>query len=316
MKYLNLFEEYNQYYTIADTNQNPIGNNKMKDIDQKDIDYIKKGLGINTKKDIVSCSVAEDLLCDTYIFFYNNLGELGNSNQMSNTNWIKRVRVLSYTDEWFKVSIDYKECLISIEKTKAANNPEHYWCDQVDGVIECVKDAINKDVYHRYISEKLDINKLPVVNMKLFEEYNPYYQEITTDEYCDAFDSIPNRNYVKSSHFTDAEIKILKSISGVNVDVGGFTAEIRYMGSPSMLFVKNYDKEVWHFPQMSKEETSLLWMIIDKLEDEWFYVYVNNYEKAYSSDRQEEEISRQLYKCDQFDGLMKLIEDKKKELSI
>jgi len=174
----------------------------------------------------------------------------------------------------------------------------------------------NHTINNRYISEKLDINKLPVVNMKLFEEYNPYYQEITTDEYVDAFDSVPNRNYVKSSHFTDAEIKILKSISGVNVDVGGFTAEISYMGSPSMLFVKNYDKEVWHFPQMSKEKTSLLWMIIDKLEDEWFYVYVNNYEKAYSSDRQEEEISRQLYKCDQFDGLMKLIEDKKKELSI
>ena len=84
-----------------------------------------------------------------YVFYYNHLGEVGNPNEMSVSRLFRCVKVLSYTDEWFYVMIDDKK----------------YWCDQVDGVIQCVKDSINREVYDRYIKE----------NNQYYKQVDNYY---------------------------------------------------------------------------------------------------------------------------------------------
>lgn len=103
--------------------------------------------------------------------------------------------------------------------------------------------------------------------IKLFEEYNQYYTEITSDEYF-SVDTVD-----KTDNFTDKEMDEI----------------VKFLGR------KNYNTKnlTWY----ATDDIPLIEII--KLKDEWFLVY-NTYDDDTPKQR--------MYKCDQFEGLMKLLD--------
>ena len=115
--------------------------------------------------------------------------------------------------------------------------------------------------------------------IKLFEEYNQYYTKIDEDEYNLVWDTMEILSFTKN------EIKSIKSLLPNNI----------------VKEDKNDDEELFIYTLKKK-----IWMRLYKASDEWYYV------KSFGLRR----THQQWYKCDQFDGLLRLIEDKKKDLSI
>jgi glucan-binding YG repeat protein len=127
--------------------------------------------------------------------------------------------------------------------------------------------------------------------IKLFEEYSQYYTEIDEDE----MNSLEKSGDVD---FTKDEVTKIKS---------NLTPKLK-----TWIVDGNYI-EINFFPK-SDDHAGINWIIINKIKDEWFYVTLNLYyfykngAVNYNSD--------EYYKCDQFDGLLQFIEDKKKDLPI
>ncbi len=112
--------------------------------------------------------------------------------------------------------------------------------------------------------------------IKLFEEYNQYYQEIDRREYCLNRDDDERRDF-----FNREEYMILSKIDGIDfVDVIYVDSDIDFMQ------IKG-----------GKNQFSII-----KCKDEWYYTEIwLNYSRPGRSFR--------YYKCDQWEGLLKLIED-------
>ena len=121
--------------------------------------------------------------------------------------------------------------------------------------------------------------------IKLFEEYNQYYTKIDYQEYIQ-----PEYLNQFSEEETNSIHKLLnhrlKMIDkGYNVDI---------MISDDSFHDITYLKDS-KFIKWEK------WMSIDKSPDEWYYVYVLVPDLEF-------------YKCDQLEGLLQFIQDKKEKI--
>ena len=136
--------------------------------------------------------------------------------------------------------------------------------------------------------------------IKLFEDYNQYYTEIDWLEYkknCGYLSDSTSCHQLNYLVFIKDEIDQLKKLmpnnkieinSLMNMDTNQYRLTIYY---PNKIY---------------------LCMSLDKMEDEWFYVEERN-SYAYMDAKLNINPHTQYYKCDQFEGLLKLIEDKKKD---
>ena len=106
-----------------------------------------------------------------------------------------------------------------------------------------------------------------MTEIKLFEEYNTYYTQLSYDEWSEL--------KIQRDHFTESELSILKSLPK-----SVFLSKVS-IGSITLKFEVGCR------------------LFIYKGVDEWFFV-AN--ETNYS-------IKNTYYKCDQFEGLIKLIKD-------
>ena len=99
--------------------------------------------------------------------------------------------------------------------------------------------------------------------IKLFEEYNEYYTEISAVDFY---------SYDNRLKFTPEEHKILDNIYGEDIEIIGIDASFfmncRYQGGRYLYCIS-----------------------INKLSDEWYILYCKG----------------TFYKCDQLDGLVKLL---------
>ena len=106
--------------------------------------------------------------------------------------------------------------------------------------------------------------------IKLFEEYNEYYQEINNDEFLD-LSYAGNYYFDRIVSFTPSEIQYINNIPQIHLDKGGISLTYYYRHSLLYLY---------------------------KLPDEWFMV------KCILSNN-----TNYYYKCDQLEGLKKCIEN-------
>lgn len=244
------------------------------DISDSDINFIKKELGIDTKTNIIKREfIATNPITNSpvqivtyYIFYYNMKGEVGNLNTMSNTRNqdIRLVHVYSYTNEWFKVRIDDRL----------------YWCDQVDAVVKCVQDSIDKDVFYNNINES--INTEITEYLKLYENINTYYQSITTEEF--------NEYSYRIIDFDETDKQALKELDKHN----------GYSFKPFLTMCFSFN--------LSYTKSNITGNIY-KIKDEWFLIEVNLLDEFNFS------INKILhYKCDQIDGLIHFLKTIKNKI--
>jgi len=244
------------------------------DISDSDINFIKKELGIDTKTNIIKREfIAPNPITNSpvqivtyYIFYYNMKGEVGNLNTMSNTRNqdIRLVHVYSYTNEWFKVRIDDRL----------------YWCDQVDAVVKCVQDSIDKDVFYNNINES--------INTEITDEY--FYQ-ITPGEFKNLL-GISWGYAMETIKFTDKEIEYLNMLNKEDSkQTGIFNYAFDVMDNRKCITFKMTDGI---FNETLGE--------IFKVNDEWFIVELTL-----------DVINIPVhYKCDQIDGLIHFLKKLKK----
>lgn len=249
----------NQYYTQEDSNDLRSGPHELITITDKNIDYIKKSLGITNRKDIIEyVRLISGIVVSYYCFYYNTkTGEVGNLSTMNDVlaKDTSFVRVYSYTDEWFRVMIG------DITITSNANG---YWCDQVEGVVQCVKDSINKDTYYNYIKEGVG---------------EDYYYNIRYVEFTNLLDGpgvgLRNMTY----KFNRSELDKLSEETGCTFRLIG--------GLRGFCLSFNINKNLHMYGEMYK------------LKDEWYLVDI-----LVKGDH-----THYFYKCDQIDGLIKLLKD-------
>jgi hypothetical protein len=245
------------------------------DISDSDINFIKKELGIDTKTNIIKREfIATNPITNSpvqivtyYIFYYNMKGEVGNLNTMSNTRNqdIRLVHVYSYTNEWFKVRIDDRL----------------YWCDQVDAVVKCVQDSIDKDVFYNNINES--------INTEITDEY--FYQ-ITPGEFKNLL-GISWGYAMETIKFTDKEIEYLNMLNKEDSkQTGIFNYAFDVMVNRKCITFKMVGGM---FNEISGD--------IFKVNDEWFLIEL-------VLDVIDIPIH---YKCDQIEGLIDFLKKLKKK---
>ncbi len=244
------------------------------DISDIDINFIKKGLGIDTKINIIKREFLNpNTIVSHYIFYYNMKGEVGNLNTMSNTHHrdIRLVHVYSYTDEWFKVRIDDRL----------------YWCDQVDAVVKCVQDSIDKDVFYNNINESIHHPNLPEIT-------DEYFYQITPDEFHSLLGiSQGYLNPLQILKFSVKEISYLDKLDKEDLTrTGVFNYAFDVMFHRKSITFKMIDGK---FTDISGE--------IFKVNDEWFLVEL-------ILDVIDIPIH---YKCDQIEGLIDFLKKLKKK---
>jgi len=291
MRYIKTYNESssNQYYTSGLGKADDI--NRI-DIDIKDINKIKSGLGITNEFDDIIGIYARNVgvrglvRIKCYNFYYNMItGEVGNFNTIVDPRIrdhihlkdIRLVSVESYKDEWFSV-------IIRSSNMDHSPLPEHpdaiYWCDQVEGVVKCVQDSIDRDKFVKY-KESSDI--------KLYE--NSYYSKLDGP-----VSIIKGDTKMTTSNFTKDELDRIESKLD---DRSRIVMDYHWHnGNQWCIEIHSYT---------DKSKYGNCWIEIQKFEDEWFYVSINNptqYNKV---------LDTEYYKCDQIEGLLKFIEDKKKE---
>jgi hypothetical protein len=122
-----------------------------------------------------------------------------------------------------------------------------------------------------------------MIHLKYFEsdEYNSYYKEINFDEYDDKACSYDNKN--KLVDITQVELSMIKETIRKSKDIFKYP-------NPNHLA----DKSKSYLVVMDSKSSYVF--IITKLKDEWFYI------KDFTNIK--------YYCCDQFDGLIKFLDDK------
>lgn len=294
MRYIKTYNESssNQYYTSGIIGK-AYDINRI-DIDIKDINKIKSGLGMTNEFDTdkyISAYRGDGgrgyVRIKCYDFYYNmTTGEIGNFNTIADhirdhSKDIRLVSVESYKDEWFSVIIRSRN-----RDNSLLPEPEHpdeiYWCDQVEGVVKCVQDSIDKD------KESSDI--------KLYE--NLYYSKL--DEPVGYY-IIKGYTKMTTSNFTKDE---LDSIESKLDDRSRIVMDYHWHNGNQWCI------EIHYYTDRSKYGNC--WIEIQKFEDEWFYVSIHN-PTQYKRIVNGKVLDTEYYKCDQIEGLLKFIEDKKKE---
>lgn len=134
-----------------------------------------------------------------------------------------------------------------------------YKCDQFEGLIKLLKDKASD----------------------LIVESNNYYIPMSNIEWDELFDNGENVLHIE---FNKKEIEGIKKCLPNNYD-----------------FENNYSnyKDKYYYIIIENKENKGLFVSIDKIDDEWYYVMDNTNRE-----------SIHCYKCDQFDGLIKLIKYK------
>ena len=148
--------------------------------------------------------------------------------------------------------------------------------------------------------------------IKLFEEYNQYYTEISMEEY----EHITHDNDPKIDELHDDEIVKIKSL------VSNFTT--RYVGTNATNGKRN-ELLITFFTKIGTRGLrtgALNWIKVYKYEDEWFYVALLDIKEFLRTKKTENKYYEKIYtdlfttyyKCDQLEGLLHFIEEKKKEV--
>src|SRR5574343_581480 len=123
--------------------------------------------------------------------------------------------------------------------------------------------------------------------IKLFEEYNQYYTEISFDDFC-KFDTHVDSILFHTNDYialTDQVLSVTKKIK----EIAGQKNYDTKICIKSIRLLKD-NKKVPHFKNMVE---------IYGTEDEWYYIILT---KFFINAREE-----QYYKCDQEDGLLKCL---------
>ena len=135
-------------------------------------------------------------------------------------------------DEWFYVDIFLRPKEMSVSKRLC------YKCDQIDSVINCLKDNLP-------ISE----------NMNIFESLKSY-QEVDMSEYNS---KIFNDDVGHEDTTMEDDKKLRKFIQGLNIDNWTLNRETGFF---DLVLIRDFIKTTY--------------VEIFKIRDEWFYVKVNN----------------------------------------
>ena len=146
----------------------------------------------------------------------------------------------------------------------------YYKCDQFDGLLKLISSLD---------WNKLNESKLEEYYNKKINESKEYYTKITQGEYYNG----PGK-WIKLS---DEEIYFLSK----------YRKDSSY--SPWLIYRFIHDVEFVHSVgryRLGEKAT----IGVGKIDDEWFYVYFESIENNYA----------EYYRCDQFDGVIKLLSDK------
>ena len=131
--------------------------------------------------------------------------------------------------------------------------------------------------------------------IKLFEQYNQYYQEISEVEYdgklfpYPEFPPDPRSRPENQDDFDDNEIKILKNLYDVEVQ---YSSHNNYIELRNPIYDNEYPKDLQI--KMREHKIGIVYFL-NKLTDEW-YLVCDSFNGKY-------------YKCDQFEGLLKCLDD-------
>lgn len=183
----------------------------------------------------------------------------------------REVMICKLKDEWYLVEFTWS-ILVSNSIETVSN--EYYKCDQLDGLINCLRDKSRKRK-RRFI--------------KKLEEYsweeNLGYQKITMDQFRTTWVQYQDDyKYSINDPYTRREINMIESILEVRVDV--------YFESNLELIEENNEWDI----------------IINKIRDEWYLIKFTRY--IYVDDVKSDSVS-EYYKCDQFDGLVNCLKELK-----
>jgi hypothetical protein len=133
----------------------------------------------------------------------------------------------------------------------------------------------------------MEMRYLKLFNESKKEKENEFYQEVDPVDFF-------NDN-------TDRFVDMKRAEELIELLPEGKICEIALFGYPKMdkKYVKfSIDKDINDMPYEISSE-------ISELDDEWFIVFIEH------KNIEEEEVWQQCYKCDQWDGLIKCLEDKK-----
>lgn len=311
MKYLRLFENFNSgFREISYGSRGPVSkgikkfsyNNKEK-LTDSDISRIKTFLrGYNVDRFEIEISRPAGLF--TRIFTQQRNGTAAAVPPDSIGSWIpykdikptkKFIRIEKYKDEWFIIK----------------DHPFFYECDQIDGVINCLKTLLpNK------LDESLDIK--------------PHYYKTSQDEFDKTIQN-PDIYF-----FSNQEISALKNLIGSKFTIKTEDASIITFGSQftdAIWFISDnwgLDKQIkseeirihndhniekYTVSETSDDDTIIIKNFtirlipndkkkepidIMKCNDEWFLICVGI---------DNEDYAEKMYKCDQLEGVIKFIED-------
>jgi hypothetical protein len=128
--------------------------------------------------------------------------------------------------------------------------------------------------------------------IKLFEEYNQWYTEITFNQYMQVINNIDEEGFPAEfpkdrETFNDVEIhQIEKFISDYK------NYQFEYSLNPGIGKYIKIDLDYKY-----SQTGSFLSVSINKIEDEWYYIRVSGFKLSL------------WFKCDQFDGVIKLLDD-------
>ena len=133
----------------------------------------------------------------------------------------------------------------------------------------------------------MEMRYLKLFNESKKEKENEFYQEVDPVGFF-------NEN-------TDRFVDMKRAEELIELLPEGKICEVALFGYPEMdkKYVKfSIDKDINDMPYEISSE-------ISELDDEWFIVFIEH------KNIEEEEVWQQCYKCDQWDGLIKCLEDKK-----
>ena len=270
---IKLFEEYNQYYTEISRH-----------------DYLEpKFISAFTSSALSKSVFFTQNELDTILKFFKQPPTMDLTRKYSISFRGNKVPSLSdgkieiskYEDDWFYV--------IFVESSRAVKYVKYYKCDQFDGLMDFLNTNI-KSVFNLSFMESYNERKI---------DSHSYYSTIPESEYDNmiGFDGeygygydleFVDNNYVK---FTDIELERIRIlINKCRVDRGLTPSPVSI--NKLVIFgsrTSRYIEVVFRIDDKMPSHT----MYITKLKDEWYYLIIGGI----------------FYRCDQFEGLLKCIED-------
>jgi hypothetical protein len=226
------------------------------------------------------------------------------------------------TDEWFYA------CVVNI----TSGSINYYKCDQFDGLLKLISsldwNKVNeskeyyKEEYHSSRENNIEDftpNEIDVIQHLYNKEVNINKKRIYFDYKCDQFDGLKD---LLSDILIPSSKNLTKWRDKVNESKEEYYTKITYRDyytTDSGPWVKLSDKELSILSKYGSKSSTSGYLVyrfkcdvefihsvgeaiigVSKVDDEWFYVHFESTENNYV----------EYYKCDQFDGVIKLLSDK------